>query len=123
MAGSNTVCLSNRDVEMRYYTKVVQERRYESLKPEQLQIVTGVLLGRDVFGELPTGLGKSLCFTCLPFAYKLYPKSAPSFVVMVVSLLTAIMQDYVSNVTQLASRSFTAKFYHYARLALFIRHR
>ena len=82
MAASNAVCLSNRDVES-VATKVVQELGYESLKPEQLQIVTGVLRGRGVFGVLPTGFGKTLCFACLPSAYdKLYPKSAPSSVLV-----------------------------------------
>ena len=111
MAASTAVCLSNRDVES-VATKVVQELGYESLKPEQLHIVTGVLRGRDVFGVLPTGFGKTLCFACLPSAYdKLYPKSAPS-IVLVLSPLTAIMQDQVNIATQLASHNCTAKFYH-----------
>ena len=60
MAASNAVCLSDIDVET-VATKVQQDLGYESLKPEQLQIVTGVLRGRDVFGVLPTGFGKTLC--------------------------------------------------------------
>ena len=95
MAVSNAFFLSNRDVE-NVASKVVQELGYESLKPEQLQIVTGVLRGRDVFGVLPTGLGRTLCFSCLPSAYdKLYPKSAPS-IVLVLTPLTATMQDQVN---------------------------
>ena len=62
MAASNAVCLSNyRGVES-VATKVLQELGYESLKPEQLQIVTDVLRGCDVFGVLPTGLGKLSIF-------------------------------------------------------------
>ena len=125
LAASDAACLSNRDVES-VATKVVQELGYESLKPEQLQIVAGVLRGRDVFGILPTGFGKTLCFACLPSAYdKLYPKSAPSIVV-VLSPSTAIMQDQVSYIAtdvQLASHTCTAKFYHYVRHVLFTRHR
>ena len=82
MAVSNAVCLSNLDVES-VATKVVQELGYKALNPEQLRIVTGVLCGRDVLGVLPTGFGKTLCCACLPSAYdKLYPKSAPSIVVV-----------------------------------------
>ena len=77
-------------------TKVVQGLGYEAMKHEQLQIVTGVLRGRDVFGVLPTGFGKTLCFTCLPGVYdKLYQTVEPS-IVLVVSPLIAIMKDQVS---------------------------
>ena len=47
----------------------MQELGYKALKLEQLRIVTGVLRGRDVFGVLPAGFGKTLCFACLPSAY------------------------------------------------------
>ena len=77
-------------------TKVVQGLGYEAMKHEQLQIVTGVLRGRDVFGVLPTGYGKTLCFTCLPGVYdKLYQTVEPS-IVLVVSPLIAIMKDQAS---------------------------
>jgi ATP-dependent DNA helicase RecQ len=39
------------------------------LKPLQLKIVDAVVRGDDVFGILPTGYGKSLCYTCLPLVY------------------------------------------------------
>ena len=42
--------------------KATQDLGYASLKPEQLQVATGVLLGRGVFGVLPTGFGKTLCY-------------------------------------------------------------
>ena len=78
-------------------TKVVQGLGYEAMKHEQLQIVTGVLRGRDVFGVLPTGFGKTLCFTCLPVVYdKLYQTVEPS-IVLVVSPLIATMKDQVSK--------------------------
>ena len=40
----------------------VKKLRYSCLKPKQLEIVMVLLDGRDVFGNLPTGYGKSLCF-------------------------------------------------------------
>ena len=77
-------------------TKAMQDLRYDSIKSEQLEIVTSALRGRDVFGVLPTGFGKSLCFACLPFAYyKLYPAKEAS-IVLVVSPLTVIMKDQAS---------------------------
>ena len=41
---------------------------YESLKPEQ-ETVREFLSGKDVFGALPMGYGKSLCYVCLPCAF------------------------------------------------------
>ena len=65
MAVSKAVCFSNRGVES-VATKVVQELGYEALKPEQLLYVIGMLRWRDMFGVLPTGFGKTVCFACLP---------------------------------------------------------
>ena len=70
---------------------------YMSVKPEQLQIVTSVVRGRDVFCVLPTGFGKSLCFMLLPYVYDelhVYPDGKPS-IVLVVTPLTAIINDQV----------------------------
>ena len=36
------------------------------LKEEQKTVITSFVEGRDVFAVLPTGFGKSLCYTCLP---------------------------------------------------------
>ena len=69
---------------------------YEQMKPEQLEVVSGVLNGHDVFAILPTGFGKSLCFAILPSMYdQLLPLVLPSIVIVVTSL-TAIMTDQVS---------------------------
>ena len=49
-----------------------------------------------MFAVLPTGFGKSLCFTCLPSVYdQLYPLEEHS-IVIVVTPLTSIMKDQVS---------------------------
>ena len=45
---------------------VAKELGYPNLKPERLEVVETLVKGRDVFGVLPTGYGKSLCFGCLP---------------------------------------------------------
>ena len=39
--------------------KAAQDLGYASLKPEQLQVVAGVLFGREVFEVLPRGFGKT----------------------------------------------------------------
>ena len=38
-----------------------------AMKPEQLEAVRQVSLGKDVFLWQPTGFGKSLCYELLPF--------------------------------------------------------
>ncbi len=68
----------------------------EGLKELQLQVISGLVSGRDVFGILLTGYGKSLCFGCLPWVFDEignYPEL--SSIVCVVSPLTAIIEDQV----------------------------
>ena len=69
---------------------------YTELKPEQMRVVTSVVMGHDVFVTLPTGYGKSLCFAILPLVFDaVMPMQDPS-IVLVLSPLTAIMKDQVS---------------------------
>ena len=66
-----------------------------SIKSEQLQVVSSILNGRDVFAVLPTGYGKSFCYSCLPYMFDtIAPIETPS-IVIVVAPLTAIMKDQV----------------------------
>ena len=46
-----------------------KELGYPEMKPEQLEVAATSIEGRDVFSVLPTGFGKSLCYTCLPLAF------------------------------------------------------
>ena len=43
---------------------------YNSLKPEQLLVISSFLEGNDVFVSLPTGYDKSLCYAALPPAFE-----------------------------------------------------
>ena len=52
-------------------TEAVQRLGYAAMKPEQLQAVSVIISGRDVFSVLLTGFGKSLCFACLPTMFDL----------------------------------------------------
>ena len=76
--------------------KAAQDLGYASLKPEQVQVVAGVMFGResrDVFGVLPTGFRKTLCYAVLPSTFnQVYASSHPS-IVLVVSPLTATDTD------------------------------
>ena len=66
-----------------------------SVKLEQLQVVSSILNGRNVFAVLPTGYGKSFCYSCLPYMFDtISPIEKPS-IVIVVAPLTAIMKDQV----------------------------
>ena len=70
---------------------------YQNIKDHQLEVVSGIIKGHDVFALLPTGYGKSLCFAILPMVYdQILTLNKPS-IVIVISLLTAIMEDQVSE--------------------------
>ena len=61
------------------------------------------LQSSDVFVILPTGYGKSLCYSCLPVAFDKIKKRKGSIVV-VISPLISIMMDQVSKLTSQAVR-------------------
>ena len=65
------------------------------MKEEQLEVVVAFLSGSDVFAVLPTGIGKCLCYACLPFAFELLGETEEKPIVVVVTPLTAIMKDQV----------------------------
>ncbi len=69
---------------------------YRQMKPQQFRVVESFLKGHDVFGVLPTGFGKSLCYACLPIVFdKLLHKPQGTSIVLIVSPLVAIMKDQV----------------------------
>jgi len=67
---------------------------YESFRPLQEKIVNSLTAGHDACVVMPTGGGKSLC-------YQLPAAMLPRRTVVVVSPLIALMQDQVTQLTQM----------------------
>ena len=65
---------------------------YDSFRPGQEKLVGGLLAGRDVFGLMPTGAGKSICYQV--------PALALGGVALVVSPLISLMKDQVASLIQ-----------------------
>ena len=66
-----------------------QQLGYATIRPDQITAIKSFMMeGRDVFISLPTGTGKSLCFSVLPYAfdYSVY-KRVGSIVVVVSPLM------------------------------------
>ena len=53
----------------RGYYKAAEEIGYSSLRPQQELAVKQFVSGNDVFVCLPTGSGKSLCYSVLPSVF------------------------------------------------------
>ncbi|XP_003389188.1 PREDICTED: uncharacterized protein LOC100639792 [Amphimedon queenslandica] len=88
-------------------TEAAELLGYRNLKDEQISCLTEFLSGRDVFVILPTGFGKTACFTLLPFAFDKYQKrdSGNKAIIIVVSPLTALI---INQVEALLSRNVSA---------------
>ena len=74
-------------------TEAIQRLGYSTMKPEQLQVMSGIVSGRDVFAVLPTGFGKSLYYACPPTVFGLVLPVEGTSIVLAVAPLTAIMND------------------------------
>ena len=84
------------------------------LKEEQKDALVAFASGRDVFMWLPTGFGKSLCYSCLPGVFARLcnteccsdtDSSVESFPIVIVSLLVSIMTDRTRDFNQWGASS------------------
>ena len=66
---------------------------YSALLPQQLEALTAVASGRDVFASLPTGFGQSLCFFALPWMFDTLTGLNRALIVLVASPLIAFTTD------------------------------
>ena len=73
--------------------EAIQRLGYSTMKPEQFQVVSGIISGRDVFAVSPTGFRQEP--VCLPTVFSLVLPVEGTFIVFAVAPLTAIMKDQV----------------------------
>ena len=72
---------------------------YSILRPEQEAAITKFVSGQDVFVCLPTGFGKSLCYTALPLVCDILCGHRESYsTIIIVSPLVAIIEDQIQSI-------------------------
>ena len=90
---------SNIEVAIR---KAFRRLGYTDVKEEQLKAARDFMTGRDVFVCLPTGSGKSVCYSWLPYAFDeleantfgdLSRNAEENAIILIVCPLTTLMED------------------------------
>ncbi len=66
---------------------------YDTFRDGQKELISSILAGKDTFGIMPTGAGKSVCFQV--------PALMLSGITLVVSPLISLMKDQVGNLNQM----------------------
>ena len=66
---------------------------YQAIKQKQREAIEAFTKGEDVFVSLPTGYGKSLCYTLLPWVFDDLRGEKNTSIVVCVSPLTSLMID------------------------------
>ena len=77
------------------FLRASEELGYCYTKPAQVEVVLKFVKGRDLFSNVPTGFGKSLCYTCLPVAFDAVNKEQCHSITMVITPLLAIVENQV----------------------------
>ena len=65
------------------------------LKDKQREVISSFVKGSDVMAILPTGYGKSLCYTILPMIFDDLRSDGLNSIILIITPLTAIIRDQV----------------------------
>ena len=71
------------------------------LNSQQIESIVQFASGKDVFVSLPTGFGKTLCYTLLPRVFDHIRSVDNSSIIIVISPLIALMEEQVMSVQSL----------------------
>jgi len=85
--------------------KVANAIGYEGLMVKQEEAIVEFMSGKDVFVSLPTGSGKSLCYSILPLAFDAIHLGVKQSIAVIVSALISLMED---QIRAMANRNVTA---------------
>ena len=77
--------------------KAANEMGYATVHDKQREAIIGFLQGRDVFVSLPTGSGKSLCYSIPPKVFDTLKKKTSKSIVIVISPLISLMKDQLHS--------------------------
>ena len=81
-------------------SKVVSQMSYSALRPKQEEVILDFVRWSDIFASLPTGSGKSLCYSLLPGVFDEIRCLQGVSIVIVVSPLVALMREQARAMTE-----------------------
>ena len=85
------------EAEVLFAVETAAGRLGYQLRQKQREAVLNFVRGRDVFVSLPTGSGKTLCYSILPGTFDILRKNRSPSIVLVISPLVALMKDQVTS--------------------------